>query len=202
MLFPVRGGFILVVLGALGCVHVHTVQIDALSPRYVSATPARRVILPLVLVYDPKEFPEEVPLAVPGGFPGQPTVRGARSLVTRHLPAALKTIFEHVEVVDSPARIPGGALVGTVRFVEVGLVMAAGGHTAVGTLEWSLSLRGPGEERVIYSWAEKTVGTREGAGAWGRLDPSPMVQGAIEDSLRGLLKDLDSRGVAQQLNGG
>jgi hypothetical protein len=139
MPFPVRGGFILVVLGALGCVHVHTVQIDALSPRYVSATPARRVILPLVLVYDPKEFPEEVPLAVPGGFPGQTTVRGARSLVTRHLPAALKTMFEHVEVVDSPARIPRGAVVGTVRFVEVGLVMAAGGHTAVGTLEWSLS---------------------------------------------------------------
>src|SRR5260370_37701343 len=117
MLFPVRGGFIFVVLGALGCVHVHTVQIDALSPldalspRYVSATPARRVILPLVLAYDPKEFPEEVPLTVPGGFPGQTTVRGARSLVTRHLPAALKTMFEHVEVVDSPARIPRGAVV-------------------------------------------------------------------------------------------
>src|SRR5712664_3599531 len=64
---------------------------------------------------------------------------------------------------------------------------------------WSgLSLRGPGEERVIYSWAEKTVGTREEAGAWGRLDPSPMVQGAIEDSLRGLLKDLDSRGVRSE----
>jgi hypothetical protein len=202
MRIGVRGGFILVVLGSLGCLHVQTVQIDALSPRYVSPTPARRVILPLVLVYDPKEFPEEAPLAMPGGFPGHPTVRGARSLVTRHLPAALKTMFEHVEVVDSPARIPRGAAVGTVRFVEVGLVLAAGGQTAVGTLEWSLSLHGPGEERVIYSWAEKTVGTREGAAPWGSLDPSPMVQGAIEDSLRGLLKDLDSRGVAQQLNGG
>src|ERR1700682_4674984 len=82
MQFPARAGFILVVLGSLGCVHTVQVQIDALLPRYVSPTPARRVILPLVLVYDPKEFPEEVPLAVPGGFPGQPTVRGARSLVT------------------------------------------------------------------------------------------------------------------------
>jgi len=63
---------------------VHTVQIDALSPRYVSATPARRVILPLVLVYDPKEFPEEVPLAVPGGFRAKPpcAAHGAWSLVT------------------------------------------------------------------------------------------------------------------------
>ena len=201
MYFPVRSGLILVVLGSLGCFHTVQVQIDALSPRYVSPTPARRVILPLVLVYDPKEFPEEVPLAVPGGFPGQPTVRGARSLVTRHLPAALKTMFEHVEVVDTQARIPRGVVVGTVRFVEVGIVIAAGGKTAVGTLEWSLSLQRPGEERVFYSWAEKTVGTREAAGRFGRLDPSPMVQGAIEASLRGLLKDLDSRGVAQQLDG-
>jgi len=39
------------------------------------------------------------------------------------------------------------------------------------------------------------VGTREGAGAFGHLDPLPEVQGAIEASLRTMLKDMDAKGI-------
>jgi hypothetical protein len=40
------------------------------------------------------------------------------------------------------------------------------------------------------------VGTREGGGSGGYLDPEPEIQGAIEAALRNLLKDMDAKGVA------
>jgi len=71
----------------------------------------------------------------------------------------------------------------------------------VGTLEWSVALRRNGESQPFYSWAERTVGTRGAYGSFGTMDAAPLVQGALEASLRGLLKDIDTRGVLEQLGG-
>jgi hypothetical protein len=170
------------------------VQTMSLEPRYVRPTPAMRSAEPLVLVYDPEELPDAVPLTVPAGAP-RASLLGARSLVTEHLRSALESLFEHVTVAPDGRGVTSGTLVGTVHFVDVGLAFAPGGQTLVGTLEWSLTLRRAGESRTLYSWGERTVGTREGAGAFGHLDPAPQVQGAIEASLRALLKDMYAKGV-------
>lgn len=179
----------------VGCAHVSDVQAPALAPRYVRPVPGARSVEPLVLVYDPKELPDVVPLAVPVGFPSSKLL-GARSLVTEHLRSGLESLFERVEVVDDPHKVAAGAMVGTVRFVEIGLALAPSGKTVVGTLEWSLTLHRADQPEPLYSWGERTVGTREGAGSFGTLDPTSEIQGAIEASLRALLKDMDTKGVA------
>jgi hypothetical protein len=43
------------------------------------------------------------------------------------------------------------------------------------------------------------VGTREGAGAFGSFDPAPVVQGAVEASLRAMLKDMNDKGIPEHL---
>lgn len=185
---------VLSVLGLLGCVHVDDVRASELRPRYLRPTVASRSTVPLVLVYDPRELPEVVEIAAPEGFPPSKLL-GARSLVTEHLRSGMEALFEQVSVVDAPSRVPAGALTGVVHFVEIGVSLAPGGKTIVGTLEWSLTLTRPGDARPIYSWGEHVVGTREGAGAFGHLDPATEVTGAIEASLRALLKDMADKGV-------
>jgi hypothetical protein len=71
----------------------------------------------------------------------------------------------------------------------------------LGPLEWSLALCRVGESQPFYTWAERTVGTRGAYGSFGTMDAAPLVQGALEASLRGLLKDVNSRGVPGQLGG-
>ncbi len=85
------------------------------------------------------------------------------------------------------------------HFVEVGITVA--GMLPVGTLEWSLALRKSGEPQPFYSWVERTVGTRGAYGSFGTMDAAPMVQGALEAALRGLLNDMKTRGVLEQLGG-
>ena len=100
-------------------------------------------------------------------------------------------------------KAPAGALRGTVHFVEAGIAISPGGTSLVGTLEWSLALNQPSRARPFFSWSERSVGTRQGgAGSFGHFDPSTVVQGAIEASLRSLLMELDARGVVANLNGG
>jgi hypothetical protein len=71
----------------------------------------------------------------------------------------------------------------------------------VGTLEWSLALRRAGESQPFYNWAEQTIGTRGAYGRFGVLDAGPLVQGALEAALRDLLRDIQARGVLEQLGG-
>lgn len=195
-LFALRSALLTLAVGIqlAGCVRIKDVQAPALAPRYVRPAPGARSAEPLVLVYDPRELPDVVLLAVPDGFPPGKLL-GARSLVTEHLRGGLESLFERVDVVDDPGKVAAGALVGTVRFVEIGIAMAPGGKTAVGTLEWSLTLHRGDQPQPLYSWGERTVGTREGAGSFGSFDPTPEIQGAIEASLRALLKDMDAKGV-------
>lgn len=196
MWYPfLRSIALLCAVTTLGCVHADDVQAAALAPRYARPSPPVRSAEPLVLLYDANELPEVVQLVVPNGFPAI-RMLGARSLVTQHLRSGLETLFAQVSVTSDRSTVPPGALVGTVHFVDVGLALAPGGKTLVGTLEWSLTLAHAGAPEQLYSWSERTVGTREGAGSFGHLDPAPEIQGAIEASLRALLKDMDTKGVA------
>ena len=196
-------GFVTAVLltltaGASACVHVHDVQVSALDPRYLRPAPAARVAQPLVVVYDPGELRAAVPLTVPSGFP-KANLLGAPSLVTVHLRNGLESLFDHVSVTTDARQAPAGTLLCTVRFIAAGLAMAPGGQTLVGTLEWSVTLTRQGQPETIYSWGERTVGTREGAGAFGTFDPAPVVQGAVEASLRAMLKDMNDKGLPERL---
>jgi hypothetical protein len=187
------------VSGSLACgPHLTAVQADALQLRYAQPAPARIAETPIALVYDPRELPDDVPLAVPDGFPHS-SVHHARAMVTKHLRSALETMVRRVEVVDDPSRAPAGAAIATVHFVEVGVTVS--GLLPVGTLEWSLALCRSGESRPFYSWAERTVGTRGAYGSFGTMDAAPLVQGALEASLRGLLNDIKAHGVLEQLGG-
>src|SRR5690348_10490538 len=115
---------LLVALSAsLACAHLTSVQADALQLRYTRPTPARIAETPIAIVYDPHELPDDVPLAVPSGFPHS-SVHHARAMVTKHLRTALETMFRRVEVVDDPSRAPAGAAIATVHFVEVGVTVA------------------------------------------------------------------------------
>jgi hypothetical protein len=191
-----RSSVVILVIATFGCgAHMNDVQARSIKPRYIRPSPAMRSAEPLVLIYDPTELPDAVRLNVPSGFP-RATLLEARSLVTEHLRSALESLFEHVSVATDRRGVAIGGLVGTVRFIEAGVAVAPGGNTMVGTLEWSLTLTRVGQSKTLYSWGERTVGTREGAGAFGRLDPAPLVQGAVEASLRTLLKDMDAKGIA------
>ena len=174
------------------------VQTSALHPAYLRPTPRVRVAQPLVVVYDPSELRAVVPLTVPTSFPGANLI-DAPSLVTVHLRSGLESLFEHVSVTTDAQQAPAGALLCTVRFIAAGLAMAPGGHTMVGTLEWSVTLTRQGQPEPIYSWGERTVGTREGAGAFGGFDAAPVLQGAIEASLRAMLKDMNDKGLPEHL---
>lgn len=179
----------------LACIHAANVQTMALSPRYVQPAPSARSTQPLVLVYDPVELPDVVQIAMPKGGGAPPcSLLGARGLVTKHLRAGLESLFEQVSVVDDPGKVPAGSIIGKVRFIEIGLALSPSGKTLVGTLEWSLTLTRPEERGPFYSWGERTVGTREGSGSFGYIDPAPEIQGAIEASLRALLKDMEAGG--------
>ena len=176
------------------CVHINDVQVASIQPRYVRPTPASRSGVPVAVIYDPQELPDTVTLSGPEGLP-HAKLLGARALVTEHLRRALEALFERVSVVSAASQPTDDGLLCTVHFVDAGLAMAPGGNTLVGTLEWSVALRRAGQSRVLYSWGERTVGTREGAGSFGQFDPAPVVQGAIEASLRAMLKDMDAKGV-------
>src|SRR6059058_2787499 len=94
---------LLVALSAsVACAHVTSVQVDALQPRYAHPESKLVASAPLAVVYDPRELPDDVSLAVPNGFPSS-TVHHARSLVTKHLRAALQTVFERVDIVEDPS---------------------------------------------------------------------------------------------------
>ena len=181
--------------GLAACVHISDVQVASIQPRYLRPAPAMRSPVPVAIVYDPRELPDVVTLSVPQGLPDSKLL-GASSLVTLHLRGALESLFEHVSVAGLVNQAPHDGLLCTVHFVDAGLAMAPGGKTLVGTLEWSVALTRPGQPRVLYSWGERTVGTREGAGSFGHIDPAPVVQGAVEASLRAMLKDMDAKGVA------
>ena len=184
----------LVVTALVACVHIDDVRVASIEPRYLRPIPASRSAVPVALVYDPQELPDTVTLSGPEGLP-HAKLLGARSLVTAHLRRGLESLFEHVSVVGLDSQAPQDGLLCTVHFVDAGLAMAPGGRTLVGTLEWSVALTRPGQPRVLYSWGERTVGTREGAGSFGMFDPAPVVQGAVEASLRAMLKDMDAKGV-------
>lgn len=196
---PVRGVVsVLLLTLASACAHVQDVQTSALLPHYLRPTPTTRIAQPLLVVYDPSELRNVVPLIVPSHFPGA-NLLDAPSLVTVHLRSGLESLFEHVSVTTDPQQAPAGALLCTVRFIAAGLAMAPGGNTLVGTLEWSVTLTRQGQPETIYSWGERTVGTREGAGAFGSFDPAPVVQGAVEASLRAMLKDMNDKGLPERL---
>src|SRR5262245_17167365 len=183
-------------LAAAGCIggYLQDVQARSLQPNYVRPAPPSRATIPLGLVFGPRQLPDEVQFAVPGGFP-HAKLLSARSLVTDHLRDAMTTFFDQVTVTTDQNQAPSGAVVGKVHFVEVGLALAPGGRTVIGTLEWSLALTRSGETAPFYSWGERTAGTREAGGAWGTLDPAPPTQGAIEASMRTLLKDMDAKSI-------
>jgi hypothetical protein len=105
-------------------------------------------------------------------------------------------LFERVSVVGVVSQAPQDGLLCTVHFVDAGIALAPGARTFVGTLEWSVTVTRPGEPHVLYAWGERTVGTREGTGEFGHFDPAPVVQGAVEASLRAMLKDMDAKGIA------
>jgi hypothetical protein len=174
--------------------------VSALKPTYVRPEPPARA-KSLVLVYDPKELPEPLALVMPAGLsPGK--LHGAKSLVTEHLRSALESLFEQVTVVTDRAQAPADAVIGTVHFIELGLELAPGGKTLVGELEWSLTLLAPSDGKPFYHWGERMVGAREGTGSFGSLDPEEEVRGAIEASLRALLKDMDTKNVVGAASSG
>jgi len=206
MTTPARPVLLLAALALGGCATVRDVQVDQLRPRYAAPAAPARSATPLVLLFDARDLPDELPLeAAP-----LPTakLKGARSLVTGHLRAGMETFFERVTVESDPARVPAGSAVGSVRIVRVGLDVIpnhqeTGGsvRSVVGTLEWSISLRRPGATAPCYGLARETVGKTEAYPVLTTLDPAPAVQGAIEAALRALLGDMEARGVVALIDG-
>jgi hypothetical protein len=186
---------------ATGCFHIDAVQVSTIKPTYVRPDPAARAKAPLVLVYDPKELPDPLALVMPAQL-GPGKVHGAKSLVTEHLRSALESLFEHVTVVTDRQQAPADAVIGTVHFVELGLELSPSGQTFIGALEWSLTLSASSDGKPFYHWGERVVGAREGVGTAGFLDPEEEVRGAIEASLRALLKDMDTKNVVGAMTAG
>lgn len=173
---------------ATGCA---SVDLNQMQPTYATPIVASRAELPLTVVYSPIEFPDDATLTSSGGL-SDGELHGVRSLVTRHLKRALESMFAHVTVVTDPHAAPPNAAICWVRFVSLGTTRSAGG-AMVGQLEWSLSMHGPNDPRIIYSWSERAVGAREGS-------TFSQIIGAIEASLRSLLADMQAKNVVATLS--
>jgi len=159
------------------------------APTYNKPAVAARSDVPLTIVLDPQAVRDDMTLA---GFSPAP-IHQVNLIVTRDLKSALEVYFSRVAVsAPAAAKATGHEVVTNVKIDTLGWKSTNNNSAAVGTMEWSVSMRFADQEKPFYKFAEHTVGKRAPA-AWS--DTNALIQGVIEEGMLHLLKDIEAQGV-------
>jgi hypothetical protein len=175
------------------------VHVDELSVTYASAPQPERVGQTLFLYVDPVKVPDAVETQDPNSKPIR--VHALRTFVRRDVSRVLADAFARIEVVDrapvaaSPHYVAEVSLVrlDTAPQVGVGAApgrwggQALGGQPAVAALDWSLVISDGLSGEVVYSFADRAVGS---FGSNDLDQTSRVIASALEAAVRNLAADL------------
>ena len=184
-----RSSLLLLCLGVGACGSFSPANVANTTPNYSKPAVAARSDAPLTIVLDPQAVRDDMVLA--GYSPTQ--IHNVNLIVTRDLKSALEVYFSRV-VVSTPAdaeKATGHQVLTSVKIDALGW-KSADNRAAVGTMEWSASMRFADQEKPFYRFAEHTVG-RSPITQWSNTEA--LIQGAIEEGMQHLLNDMEAKGV-------
>ena len=159
------------------------------TPTYSKPAVAARSDAPLTLILDPQAVRDNMVLS---GF-SPADIQQVNLIVTRDLKSALEVYFSRVTV-STPAEAEKATdhqVVSNVKIDTLGW-KSADNNAAVGTMEWSVSMRFADQQKPFYRFAEHTVG-RHAVTQWSNTEA--LIQGAIEEGMQRLLNDMEAKGV-------
>jgi hypothetical protein len=158
------------------------------TPTYGKPAVAARSDVPLTLILDPQAVHDDMVLA----GPSPAKVQQANLIVTRDLKSALEVYFSQVTVsAPTTAKATGHQVVTNAKIDALGW-KSTDANAAVGTMEWSVTMRFADQEKPFYRFAEHTLG-RQPVTQWSNTEA--LIQGAIEEGMQHLLGDMDAKGV-------
>lgn len=182
-----RGLLLLLCLGVGACVGFSPANVANTAPSYSKPAVAARSDVPLTIILDPKAVHDDMALA---GF-NPADIHQVNLIVTRDLKSALEVYFSRVAVSTPEAKTSGHQVVTNVKIDSLGW-KAMGDNAAVGTMQWSVSMRFADEQKPFYQFAERSLG-RTPVTPWSNTEA--LIQGAIEEGMQHLLKDIEAKGV-------
>jgi hypothetical protein len=159
------------------------------APTYSKPAVAARSDVPVTIVLDPQAVHDDMVLA--GYSPAK--VQQANLIVTRDLKSALEVYFSKVAVVP-PAeaeKATGHQVVSNVKIDSLGW-KSVDESSAVGTMEWSVSMRFADQPKPFYKFAEHTL-ARAAVTQWSNTEA--LIQGVIGEGMQRLLGDMAAKGV-------
>jgi hypothetical protein len=184
-----RSLLLLLCLSVGACGSFSPANVENTAPTYNKPAVAAQSNVPLTIILDPQAVHDDMVLA--GYSPAQ--IHNVNLIVTRDLKSALEVYFSRVAV-----SAPGAAEKATDHQVVTNVKIDALGwksvdnNAAVGTMEWSVSMRFADQPKAFYRFAEHTVG-RHAIAQWSNTEA--LIQGALEEGMQHLLNDMEAKGV-------
>ncbi|HEY0466563.1 MAG TPA: hypothetical protein VGC79_20280 [Polyangiaceae bacterium] len=183
-----RSSLLLLCLSVAACGGFSSANVAKTAPTYDKPTVAARSDVPLTIILDPQAVHDDMVLS--GYSPAD--IHQVSLIVTRDLKSALEVYFSRVTVTPiSAEKTERHQVVTNVKIDALGW-KSADSNAAVGTMEWSVSMRFADQQKPFYRFAEHTVG-RHAIRQWSNTDA--LIQGAIEEGMQHLLKDMEAKGV-------
>ncbi|MET0793575.1 MAG: hypothetical protein ABW061_18795 [Polyangiaceae bacterium] len=184
-----RSLLLLLCLSVGACGGFSPANVANTAPTYNKPTVAARSDVPLTIILDPRAVHDDMVLS--GYSPA--AIRKVNLIVTRDLKSALEIYFSTVAVSSptSAEKVEHHQVVTNAKIDALGW-KSADSNAAVGTMEWSVSMRFADQQKPFYRFAEHTAG-RHAITQWSNTDA--LIQGAIEEGMQHLLKDMEAKGV-------
>ncbi|MEI9937138.1 MAG: hypothetical protein WDO69_07920 [Pseudomonadota bacterium] len=184
-----RSLLLLLCLSVGACAGFSPANVANTAPTYNKPTVAARSDVPLIITLDPHAVHDDMVLS--GYSPAD--IHEVNLIVTRDLKSALEVYFSQVGVSPptSAEKTAGHQVATNVKIDALGW-KSADGNAAVGTMEWSVSMRFADQQKPFYRFAEHSVG-RHAITQWSNTEA--LIQGAIEEGMQHLLKDMEAKGV-------
>ena len=184
------------------------VHVDQLHLRYATAPQPDRVAESLFLSIDPASVPDATRTTDPQTKPIE--IYGLQTFVRRDVRNVLLDYFMDVRTVEGIAPRARTGYVADVRIARVDTIAdtsttiaVVGGetgvatqHRAVGMIDWSVTIRDIATNEVVYSFADRAVGSF----ALNNVDHSPdAVASVLETALIRLAQDLRTQRIGATL---
>jgi len=181
----------LLCLSVAACGGFSPANVANTTPTYSKPAVAARSDVPLTIILDPQAVHDEMVLS---GF-SPAAVHQVNLIVTRDLKSALEVYFSRVAVSTpaAAAKATGREVVTNVKIDALGWKSTDSNNSAaVGTMDWSVSMRFADQQKFFYRFTEHSVGRRVITQS---SNTDALIQGAIEEGMQHLLKDMEAQGV-------
>ncbi len=184
-----RSLLLLLCLSVGACAGFSPANVANTAPVYKKPAAGARSDVPLTIILDPQAVHDDMVLS----GPSPADIQQVNLIVTRDLRSALEVYFSRVAVSrpTSAEKATDHQVVTNVKLVALGW-KPADNNAAVGTMEWSVSMRFADQQKPFYRFAEHTVG-KQAITQWSNTDA--LIQGAIEEGMQHLLNDMEAKGV-------